>query len=86
LRETAHARGRSERPVDDDAVGLGIFLADGLCRLIFRASVAGEGRFAIRELDHHVAVAGASFHGLECAAPHDEAAPNFSKAGRAAAR
>src|SRR5258708_10025439 len=59
--------------VDDDEVGVRIFLTNGLRGLIFGTSIAGHSSLAVGECDHDIAVACASFHRLKRATPHDEA-------------
>ena len=67
-------RGNSSRfAVDDDEVGICIFLTDRPRGLIFGAPVAGEGGLAVGELNHDVSLACLPFHDLELPATYDKA-------------
>src|SRR5882672_4707231 len=67
--------------VDDDEVGIGIFLPNELCCLIFRALIAGRRGGPVLELDDDVAFAGGAFHALIGAAAHDEIGAEFCEGG-----
>ena len=58
--------------VDDDEIGIGIFLTNGPGLLVLRAPIAGKGCRLILEFDHDVAFAGISFHRLIGSPAYDE--------------
>src|ERR1700682_4212278 len=67
------------RTVDDDEVGIGAGLTDGLGALVFGALVARQRGGAVGELDHDIALTRLALHGLESATAHEEFRPEFLK-------